>query len=264
MSEDGTRGAGLGPTLGLSGPPGRAVRGKAMAAATAAVRVPVRYGATWADGFGARGWKLEAALAEAEVIAATPFHGERIPTSVVVHDILDHHVSGFTLSGHRAEAKALVQLAARTGSDPTPDYQQMVDEDLMAGDCHGEPLAEFLPPVLAERLPARGSDRERMQGLRRAVGDGLVRASLTARFLELGWAGMEEARAGWRAKGLDYARRGALGLALQRLFERLDDRVQQQGWETAGGEFLLNDGEVAFRWSGETVLVDREPVAPTC
>ncbi|HKJ71609.1 MAG TPA: hypothetical protein VKA55_07655 [Gammaproteobacteria bacterium] len=225
-------------------------------------RVAVRYAATWADGFGARGWKLEAALAEAEVIAATPYPGERIPTSVFVHDILDHHVSGFALSGHRAEAKALVQLAVRTGSDPTPDYQQMVDEDLMSGDCHGEALDDFLPPVLAERLPAHGSARERMLGLRRALGDGLVRATLTARFLELGWAGMAEARSAWRATGLDFERRAEMGLALQRLFQRLDDRVRGQGWQTAAGELLLGNGEVAFRWSSDPAPADREPVGP--
>jgi hypothetical protein len=226
----------------------------------AAVPLEVRYAATWSDGFGARGWKLVAALDEAEVIAATPYPGERIPTSVLVHDILDHAVSGFALSGHRAEAKALVQLAARTGSDPLPDYRQMVDEDLMAGDCHGEPLAAFLPPVLADRLPADGDERERMGHLRHQLGDGLVRATLTARFVELGWQGMAEAQASWRARGLNFARRAELGLALQRLFQRLDARVQQQGVEAAAGAFLLSDAEVAFRWAGEATPADREAV----
>jgi len=224
--------------------------------------VAVRYRETWADGFGARGWKLVAAEEEAEVIAATPYHGERVPTSVFVHDILDHYVSGFALSGHRAEAKALVQLAARTGSDPTPDYQQMVDEDLLRGDCQGEALADFLPPVLAEQLRAGSSDRERMGALRAELGDGLVRASLTARFVELGWRGMAEARAAWAERGLDYGRRAAIGLALQALFERLDAAVQQSGWRSAEGEFVLANERVAFRFRWPEALADSEPVAP--
>ncbi|MFP4560749.1 MAG: hypothetical protein ACLFRB_08535 [Thiohalorhabdus sp.] len=209
--------------------------------------VPVLYRATWQDGFGARGWKLREASEEAEVIAATPYPGERIPTSVLIHDILDHWVPGFSLSGHRSEAKALVQLAARTGSDPVPDYGQMVDEDLLRGDCHGEPLETFLPPELAQRLPKEGPDRARMQTLVEELGSGLVRATLIARFVELGWAGMEEARAGWQARGLDYARRSAMGLALQALFERVDARALEAGWSEADGEVGLTPDRVAFR-----------------
>jgi hypothetical protein len=48
------------------------------------------YGRTWRDGFGARGWKVAGAVNDPEVIASTAETGERIPTSVFVHDILDH------------------------------------------------------------------------------------------------------------------------------------------------------------------------------
>ncbi|HKL77800.1 MAG TPA: hypothetical protein VJ985_05460 [Gammaproteobacteria bacterium] len=222
--------------------------------------VPVTYRARWADGFGARGWKLDAAMAEAEVIAATAYTGERIPTSVLVHDILDHWVPGFPLSGHRAEAKALVQLAARTGSDPAPDYGQMVDEDLLRGDCSGEALASFLPPVLAERLPADGTDRERMATLTAELGTGLVRATLVARFLELGWAAMPAVPAAWAARGLDYARRAALGLALQELLEWADERVQAAGWEAAHGRFHLADAAATFAFDEPVVESRRVPV----
>lgn len=224
-------------------------------------RVPATYRERWRDGFGARGWKLDAAIGQAEVIAATPYPGERIATSVLVHDILDHCVPGFALSGHRAEAKALVQLAARTGSDPAPDFRQMVDEDLLRGDCHGESLADFLPPALAERLPAGGTDRERMRSLRAELGDGLIRASLSARFVELGWTGMPEAPGAWAARGLDYRRRAELGLALQRLFERLDARVRRLGCPVAAGVFQLTDRAVGFRFRAPDRALFREPVA---
>jgi hypothetical protein len=122
----------------------------------------------------------------------------------------------------------------------------MVDEDLLRGDCSGEALATFLPPVLAERLPAAGTERERMAALTAELGAGLVRATLVARFLELGWAAMPAVPAAWAARGLDYGRRAALGLALQRLLEWADERVQAAGWAAAHGRFHLDDEAAAF------------------
>ncbi|HEB97490.1 MAG TPA: hypothetical protein ENI96_13790, partial [Sedimenticola thiotaurini] len=81
------------------------------------MRIPVTYRDEWQDGFGARGWKLDASLMESTVISSTAYTGEKVPTSVLVHDILDHLLSGFGFSGHRNEAMAVVQLASRTGAD---------------------------------------------------------------------------------------------------------------------------------------------------
>jgi len=108
------------------------------------VSIPVSYRASWSDGFGARGWKLNANLDDPQIIAATSDASGAIPTSVLVHDMLDHLLCGFVPSGHRAEAMALEQLARRTGSDPTPDYRQMVREDLFAGQVVGEPMVRFI------------------------------------------------------------------------------------------------------------------------
>lgn len=214
--------------------------------------VTVLYCDRWNDGFGARGWKLEAATAEAEVIAATAYTGEQVPTSVLVHDILDHWLPGWPLSGHRAEARALAQLAARTGADPQPDLAQMVDEDLLRGDCQGEPLDTFLPPALAARLPATGSDRERMAALCAELGTGLVRATLVARFVELGWEGMAAARTAWHRAGLDYDRRAALGQAVQAALEWADAQVTAAGWPEAMGRFRLATDAAEFVFDDPT------------
>ena len=55
------------------------------------------YRSVWQDGFGARGWKLASAIDDPAVIAATAETGERIPTSVFVHDILDHTLCGLAM-----------------------------------------------------------------------------------------------------------------------------------------------------------------------
>ncbi|WP_410352766.1 hypothetical protein [Thiohalophilus sp.] len=110
-------------------------------------QVRVTYKKEWDDGFGARGWKLNATIGDPVIIASTRETGQRIPTSVFVHDILDHFLSGFGVSGHRSEAMALRQLYRRTGSDPRPDYRQLVKEDLFYGMVNGEKLKTFLPGV---------------------------------------------------------------------------------------------------------------------
>ena len=66
------------------------------------VVVPTIYAAQWDDGFGARGWELDVPDLGADVIPATPYTGERIPTSVFAHDLVDHDLCGFRLSGHHA------------------------------------------------------------------------------------------------------------------------------------------------------------------
>lgn len=81
------------------------------------VEVSVTYRREWQDGYGARGWKLDVSLDDPEVIASTAEAGLRLPTSVLIQDILDHHLSGLALGGHRNEAVALHQLGLRTGAD---------------------------------------------------------------------------------------------------------------------------------------------------
>ena len=101
------------------------------------VQVPVTYKKVWDDGFGARGWKVDATIGDPAIIASTRETGLRINTSVFIHDILDHFLSGFGVSGHRSEAMALIQLSKRTGSDPGSDYEQLGREDILNGIVNG-------------------------------------------------------------------------------------------------------------------------------
>ncbi len=207
------------------------------------ITVPITYRMEWPDGFGARGWKLDTTLDEPSVIAATAETGGNIPTSVLIHDLLDHHLSGFAVGGHRNEARALIQLASRTGADPGVDYAQIVDEDLMArGHCSGEPLLDFLPADVLAHAPAGIDDgRAVMSTLARRWGREALRARLIRHFRELGEAAQDTVEARWRTLGLDYGLREAIGLALQAVLHPADNQVYVEGWHHAHGRFVVGN-----------------------
>lgn len=226
------------------------------------VILPARYAESWADGFGVRGWKLDLPGQGDDVIAATPFTGERIPTSVFVHDIVDHYLCGFALSGYRDEAGALIQLAQRTGSDPVPDFVQIIEEDLLPGAVAGEDWRELLPASLVAVVEAAPDVRSGMARLREEWGDGVLRALWIAGFVATGWGLAGDARAAWERHGLDYADRGRTALALQRLFERADAAVLEAGWTRARGEFRVAPEAVAFCFTEPAAgWLEAEPLA---
>ncbi|VAW81178.1 hypothetical protein MNBD_GAMMA13-1283 [hydrothermal vent metagenome] len=209
---------------------------------TQSLAIRVTYKLEWQDGFGARGWKLDCTLDDPNVIATTAATGCQISTSVLVHDMLDHYISGFPLSGHRNEAMALIQLASRTGSDPRPDYAQMVDEDLMQGSVSGERLRSFLPPGFLKYLPDNSmSGKQVISALVDKLGQSALRTALIDRFFELGERGIPLAQASWRRHGLDYQLRNQFGQCLQKLLARVDKVIQERGCSYANGEFLLNN-----------------------
>jgi hypothetical protein len=210
------------------------------------VVVSALYAEQWDDGFGARGWKLDLPDLGADVIAATPYTGERIPTSVFVHDLVDHHLCGFRLSGYLDEAGALVQLAERTGSDPVADFQQIIDEDLLSGFVAGPDWKDLLPAPLGAGFDTEVDPKAALQALRRKLGDGLLRALFTAGFVREGWLRREAARAAWNAHGLDHAARPRIALALQELFEWMDAQVQSRAWPSARGDFSIGNHAVEF------------------
>jgi len=210
------------------------------------VTIPVSYRRVWQDGFGARGWKLDAAIEDPAVIAATADTGDRIATSVFVHDIFDHYLCGLPMSGHRNEAVALVQLAERTGSDPADDFARMVREDLLHGQVNGEGLRSFLPAELLAEAPADVDGRALIDRLRRSLGEEALVERLVERFFELGREGAERARAHYRAMGLDYRRRAQLAQATQSLLTRIDRMALDEDWEWARGVVTPLDATVRF------------------
>ena len=213
-----------------------------MKALESLVTVPVSYCAQWTDGYGARGWKLDVAVDDPEIIASTSDSGIRIPTSVLVHDVLDHYLCGLPPSGHRAEAVALHQLAQRTGADPLPDLAQMVDEDLIHGRVLGETMHSILPDNLRLLLPAAlVEDRAIVQYLLSILGKDVFRNILIDRLVDIGRDGAADAISRYEASGLLCSRRGALGLAMQSLLVEMDSLALRSEWKTAHAVFLLEN-----------------------
>lgn len=208
----------------------------------ALVVIAVTYQKEWPDGYGARGWKLDSSLDDPAVIATTAETGCQIDTSVLIHDMLDHYISGFPLSGHRNEAMALIQLGSRTNSSPQPDYEQMVDEDIINGMVNGEPLRSFLPNELVHLLPIELlNPKEAIAVLEKHLGTEKLRAQLIDNFFNIGKRGITLAQANWKRLGLDYNRRTEMGHCLQKLLVWGDNLVQEHNYSRATAEFMLNN-----------------------
>ena len=206
------------------------------------VIVPIRYHSEWNDGFGARGWKLEAAIGDDQVIASTAFTGAISNTSVFVHDIVDHHLCGLPLSGHRYEAVAVMLHAIRSGVPVDRSIATMVDEILETGHC-GEELDTFLPTSITRYIGSLAdSPKDIMQSLRLQMGTPILRNRLIEHYYHLGIWGVEKAQLNWESKGLKISHRGAIGLCLQRLITRADRYVTNNAIvETNGAASVGNE-----------------------
>jgi hypothetical protein len=210
--------------------------------------LPVTYKKSWDDGFGARGWKLNATIRDPQIIASTRETGNKINTSVFVHDILDHFLSGFGVSGHRSEAMALIQLSKRTKSDPGPDYEQMVKEDIINGNVNGEPLTTFLPKQLVNLLPVgtEMTNKEIASFLKQKISENKLFNILVEHFFRLGKAGENHAKDSWMLLGLNPEKQTEIGLALQDLFEVIDSKVEELQIEELEGTIRIDNKYVTF------------------
>ncbi len=207
------------------------------------LHIAATYCSQWQDGFGARGWKLNSATNDPMVIASNAETGDRIPTSVFVHDILDHHLSGLQLSGHRNEAIALTLLGERTATSPLPDFAQMVDEDLIRGNLNGEPMHSFLPAELVELAPLniRHDNKLLIGFLMGRLGENELREQLIQTFVVNGRRGYVEAKRHWQCSGLDFKQRTSIGLAIQQLLKTFDEHFAEKDIGCISAEFILSN-----------------------
>lgn len=206
------------------------------------VHIPVTYMSSWNDGFGARGWKLDCSIGEPSVIAATAEAGQRIPTSVLVHDMLDHHLCGVDIGGHRNEAVALIQLQKRTGSDPLPDFIQIINEDLMHGRVNGESLHSFLPDDLKQLLTdVIEDDKQVITLLCDKLGKDWLRQRLLQQFVDIGHEAERSAQQSFEKHGLYYSKRSKIGLCLQTVLREADQLLRERNVEQAHAQFWIDN-----------------------
>lgn len=209
------------------------------------LNIPVSFRDEWQDGLGARGWKMDHAIGDPVLIATTAYSGEKVPTSVLIHDMLDHFVSGFGLSGHRNEAKATLQLGLRTGAEIASSYAQLAD-DIIASGINGESLTQFLSPALQAQLPMEATDRERKTAMLRRLGRSTIKDALIEQLWRYGNQGRAEAKTSWQVHGLDYARRSAIGLCLQQLLVSAERHVNASSLRACQGCFTLGNSACAI------------------
>ena len=212
------------------------------------VQIPVKYKSKWDDDFAVRGWKVNATIGDPTIIASTRETGQRINTSVLVHDILDHFLSGFGVSGHRSEAMALIQLAKRTDSSPASDYEQIVREDMMIGRINGESFMTFLPNQLTSLLPVENemSETAIINFLLNKMGKVELVAALVERFFTIGMMGEQHALTSYEKLGLDKDKRKEVGLSLQGLLQIVDEKVEASDVEDLDALISISNEKCSF------------------
>ncbi|MFP4061871.1 MAG: hypothetical protein ACLFS2_03655 [Halochromatium sp.] len=217
----------------------------------AGVIVPATYRDTWHDGFGARGWKLDCSLTEPSVIASTSETGSRLPTSVLVHDILDHHLCGVGIGGHRNEAIALHQLEIRTGSDPLPDIRQIINEDLLQGCVERDTMRSFLPSSLLSMVPhGVRADYDIIKSLRNRLTHEQLLHELELHFIRIGQTNSRAAKKSFEESCLFYEKRTSLGIAIQDLLIAFDQYLASHSVDYAHGAFYLTNDHCTLRVAG--------------
>ncbi len=210
------------------------------------VHIPVTYMQTWNDGFGARGWKLDVTIGDPQIIASTRETGLKINTSVFVHDILDHFLSGFNVSGHRSEAMALRQLSIRTDSDPGPDYTQMIKEDILNGVINGESLMSFMPSEIKKILPENINNNEVIYFLKKHLTQEQLIKTFFEHFFILGKEGDAHAKNSWKLLGLNPDKKTEIGEAIQKSLNYIDSKIEHYKIDKIKATVSINNNHVTF------------------
>lgn len=203
------------------------------------------YHSEWRDGYGAQGWKLDLAMDDPEVIACTAYTGNKTPTSVLVHDMLDHLISGFWLSGYANEARATAMHGIRNGIEVRSSYEWMADE-MLGAKLLKESLTDFLPASITDGIPALTTPDEMIALLLENNDPADIRSHLVEGFFRIGLSGIPIAVSNWQDQRLDFGRMHSIGLCLQTLLIEAQDIIGNWAAETAKGRILVGNEVCEF------------------
>lgn len=205
-----------------------------------AVYVTAVYRSCWDDGYGVRGWKIAPAVDDPRVIASAAHSGSVSPTCVLVHDIMDHHLCGLPIGGHRNEVIATLLHAMRNRLSVDTSIDMMVDEFLDTGYCGEEPR-QFLPSDLVERLPSATPAHLISAVLADSFGMPQLRERITRHYYSIGIAGLSAALGAYERLGLSILARHQVGVRLQQLIEQAESHVERSDTAVATGVFSIAD-----------------------
>lgn len=205
----------------------------------------VTYHSECQDGYRAQGWKLNLAMDDPAVIACTAYTGNKTPTSVLVHDILDHLISGFWLSGYINEARATAMHGLRNGIKIRSSYEWMVNEILSTNNLK-EPISGLLPANISTSIPALTAPDKTLELLLKNNHPADIRRHLMEGFFRTGLSGIPIAVSNWRTQCLDFGKMYSIGLCLQALLAEAQDIVVDWASETAKGQFFVGNEVCKF------------------
>ena len=205
----------------------------------------VTYHSEWQDGYGAQGWKLNVTMHDPDVIACTPYPGNKTPTSVLVHDILDHLVCGFGLSGFANEARATAMHGIRNGIEVRSSYEWMADE-ILSTKLLNVQITDFLPESIMDSIPTPSTADKTMALLLENNDRADIRNHLVAGFFRVGLSGIPIAISNWQNQRLDFNRMYSIGVCLQALFIEAQDIIVSRTVETARGQILVGNEVCEF------------------
>jgi len=203
------------------------------------------YHSEWQDGFGAQGWKLDVAINDPQVIACTAYTGNKTPTTVLVHDLLDHLVSGFWLSGYANEARATAIHGLRNGIEVRSSYEWMTKE-ILNDKPPLDHFTEFLPEKITGHIPARYTYAEKTTFLFKEYALNDIRNYILENFYRIGLSGIPIAISHWQNKGLDFKNMYSIGMCLQDLLVEAQEVIKTWNVEAATGQILVDNISCEF------------------
>lgn len=213
-------------------------------------QIGLTYRSEWHDGFGAQGWKLNVAMDDPKVIACTAYTGTKSPTSVLVHDILDHLVSGFWFSGFKNEARATAIHGLRNGIEVRSSYESMTD-DILSAEGATDEIMDLLPTSITDSIPEQKPLIEMIATIRENFDLAEVRSEIIEGFFRIGLSGIPVAISNWQEKHLDFEKIHSIGLCLQALLVEVQDIIKRWAVEFAYGQVTVNNETCEFLVSAD-------------